>query len=1563
MSTIRELLENARNNLLDLGLRNKLINFKLDGQRVVRAYDELPEQIFDFLVIQKKSMKFAPIKESKPDQLEFALEDTESNLDQPEESSVEESDDSRHHDSIIQTKLNGKNLQNKLLRIETEARIAIEERGANILYLALGFLKWYESDSSDESHFAPLVLIPVKLSRESANSRFKLVWSEEDIVTNESLLVKMKTDFGINLPRLPDEIEELDIIEYFTDVETAIEGHLRWEVISEIALGFFTFAKLLMWRDLDVEKWPKENNIEDNPLISSILNSSPLSEPSPYSDDDFIDNKISPKDLSLITDADSSQTLAVLDAYEGRSLTVQGPPGTGKSQTITNIIASSLSQGKTVLFLAEKMAALEVVKKRLDLAGLGDACLELHSFKLKKSTVIERISNTLESSKPIRGNQPESAERLKILRDNLNEYAIAMNMPLIDGGITPHGAIGIIEKYRGYFSHLDGIGITELADITIAQFEERREHVKLLEKYLAIVGNPLNHPWRGVQVDALLPSDKNKIVSDTNTLHTSLISLNSVFKTICGELELELATTLANTEKIEKIYELIVNRPPFDYKGSTNQIWENRKDELLELVEYGIKKEYIKKELLNDVRPEVLSMDYEDTLKAYRTRSDSKLKFLYKDYRQAKRTLKIVCLPNKFPKTTAKAITLLEQLCEYRKIIKNIVYKNKIGRDAFTERWNGIESDWLLLKHICDWMNSLFNIIAYPKAALALIIRIEKINNALLNKHYSDIRMANKECRVCVAEWAAITDYDFIESFGMKAEEILIENLITKLKQGLERDEAIYEWISYRRERDKCSQIGIGAIATRADNNEISSKNLVPQYEYAYGNAVIEKAMRERKCLREFDGDSHSQLIDKFKNLDRKLIEITRQYLAAMIWEGMPHPTIGNPQSSSMNYLTNQLRRKRGIAPVRELMQKVGDVIEKIKPCFMMSPMSVAQFLPPGKVNFDLLVIDEASQMRPADALGALARCKQCIIVGDKNQLPPTNFFDKMLEEDNDIDLNLGDVESILDAAKGTGKGRTLRWHYRSRHESLIAFSNKEFYDDKLHVFPSPDHESVDFGIIGHYIENGVYGRGGSRKNINEAAAVVASIIKHAQINPGQSLGVVALSRAQQEAIQDKLEEVRRYHPELEGFFLEDKEESFFIKNLETVQGDEREVIFISIGYGKDEFGFPHMNFGPINREGGWKRLNVLITRARSRCEVFHSLRSEEIKIEDLSEAERQSAKGRITLRNYLAYVETGQLEQPNLNHKGESESLFEESVAAELEKHGFTVHKQVGVAKFRIDMAIINPDKPGKYLLGVECDGASYHSAKSARDRDRLRQEVLEGLGWKIYRIWSLDWIKDPEKDIRKLLLEIEKLRENIPKEDQKEDNRQDSKKGGKTEIIREEVTKEAKSSHELINALPYRKAFIPWHKPWNPESPPMNTISDLVVYFVQQESPIHKDEVIKRIASSFNFGRVGNRIGKAVSDGIRRAKNQKKIDVRKSFLWDPGMMIPPIRNRSGTGMGIETVTPEEIQLMAKKLNDISFGMKDDYLIREIARCLGYERVSFQIEGYISKCLKNIIA
>lgn len=585
-------------------------------------------------------------------------------------------------------------------------------------------------------------------------------------------------------------------------------------------------------------------------------------------------------------------------------------------------------------------------------------------------------------------------------------------------------------------------------------------------------------------------------------------------------------------------------------------------------------------------------------------------------------------------------------------------------------------------------------------------------------------------------------------------------DLSEKIEFALSHKDLLQEWDNITRLRGAITGGPFKEVLPSLEAYQVTALTASMIAEMVFLRNLVHKHHQQSDLLNFFDGLTHDDLRARYAEIDRNLMKQTRAEIASQL--GSVTIPSGNSSGSKstwtgLSLIKRELEKAQRHIPIRQLMARAGDSVQSLKPCFMMSPISVAQFLPPGKIEFDLIVMDEASQLRPEDAIGAIARGRQVVVVGDTKQLPPTAFFDSGEDPLNESEIE--SFESILEQSAGIFRpARRLKWHYRSQHESLIAFSNSQFYDNELILFPTPNVGHSDYGVKFRYISNGVYE--GSGRNLIEAQNLVDSIKNHARQFPLQSLGVVTMNSAQKEIIEDLLLNESKSDPVLAEFITngEEKRDKFFVKNLENVQGDERDVIFISVTYGRDSSGSFHHRFGPINQKNGYRRLNVLFSRSKIRMEVFCSFEPEL-----LSGANSIGAQA---LKGFLEFAKTGKL-PTQITVSGKSfDSPFEQAVAKSLEKLGYKVVPQVGVAGYFIDLGIVNPSNPGQYILGVECDGAAYHSSKCARDRDRLRQQNLENLGWSIHRIWSSDWFKNEKREIARLKLKIDSIISGVKQE-----------------------------------------------------------------------------------------------------------------------------------------------------------------------------------------------------
>lgn len=1561
-AVLRE-IEAARRELVELSTRTRLLNTPRHRSRVknLEIVDELSEQVFKILVHDGRTMTFLPRTEpvlrpesEESDDLFLALPTNHLLLSQPEDDDeeVEANGTERpapwHTDTKLQTELRSEILQRRLLSLFYDSRTGIEERGINTLFLAVAFLRWYERESSDRELYAPLILLPVTLVRASARSRFKLSYSDEDLFTNLSLKARLKLDFGIALPDLPDS-EDLSPESYFQLVADAVSGFARWEVLpNDIVLGVYSYAKFLMWADLDSERWPQSKPLGEGPLITGILGEDGFgSGDALYPEDTHLDDILEPSMCFHVMDADSSQALAIEEVRRGRSLVIQGPPGTGKSQTITNLIATAVMEGQTVLFVSEKLAALEVVKRRMDTIGLGDMCLELHSHKARKKQVLEDLSKTLDLGRPATGGARAVASDLKSRRDRLNEYASALHTLLEPSGLTPYRVAGLLTRLGGL--QPPDFRLSEASRWTGDEIRRFEGLVRELAAAAAELGIPNQAAWRGAQVAAVLPADLQRLQDTTSDL---LFDLKD-WQNEVGRFGTLLDCPHETWAEIDRAFNLAVilrRAPTMDRSALGTEPWRGERQDILRLLEAGARYRAAKKTIEGVLHPEAWETDLSAARRALAERGRSLLRWFASDYRAARKAVKQAFVQK--PPVLNRCLDVLDAQERFRASKREIERHEGLGKQAFGDLWARTDSSWDLLASVVAWVEAADSA-DLPTNYLQVVARLDDVSEVLTQAEPLENQRAELMSRT--QQLLRRVKLDLQQAFGVeRVEELNIQQLCVRLDLWDRDPEGLHKWIAYRTCGSLTKESGLTAIETGVYDGSIDPSKAVVVFQYAYCEQLMRQAYELFPVLRSFDGRAHERLIAEFRDLDLKRIELARAQVAAIHHEQMPSGTAG---VGEMGLILGEIAKKRRHLPLRQLISRAGRAIQRTKPVFMMSPMSVAKYLKPGSVDFDLLIFDEASQIEPADAMGAIARARQMVVVGDDKQLPPTPFFRRIGDEDWGEDdpeaTHAGDLESILGLSVSKGMpSKMLLWHYRSQHESLIAVSNKNLYRSKLFIPPTPT-DSTDLGLDFHYCSDGIYDRGRSRRNAVEAQCVAAAVMRHARSFPELSLGVGTFSISQRDAILDELELLRRESPETEVFFRPSGPEPFFVKNLESVQGDERDIIFVSVGYGRDRDGYMHMNFGPVSAEGGHRRLNVLITRARRRCEVFSSIKAADIDLD------RARGFGVRLLKEFLQYAELGVLDVAAVSER-EPDSPFEEEVGFALTELGFDVDYQVGMAGFFIDLAVRHPDHPGQYVLGIECDGASYHSARSARDRDRLRQGVLEARGWTIHRIWSSDWFRRPKDEVQRAVAAIVRAKVKLAAESDPEPAV--AAFSNENQVIQRTPARRKPTSQVGV----YCEADFVVKDSRQPHELPVSKMVRVVEQIVEIEGPIHSEEIARRVSTVCGCERSGSRIRRAAQSALRQAVRERRVRRDGDFYmpWEKRKIVP--RDRSETvSLGLrkpKLLPPPEIRAALAKVIGENIGVELDDAMAQSARLLGFKRTGSQLREVIQVELRSML-
>lgn len=1578
-------LAKARERLLDLTMRNRLLNYVPTKRQTIRIVDERPEEIWRLLITDGKKLGFlareehelfdgnaaGPEADSKMIQNTDALnaetfaksaddaEASEQVFVLPEldliQAEKEGAIPGRYRDNSLQTALTGESLQTNLLRIYQSAYSVLQERGVNFLFLAVGFLEWKHTATYGDRVFkAPILLIPVGLERSSARTRFKLFALEDEPVLNPCLIRKLQ-DYRIAMPPCGEDWADFDIEAYLSQVSQAISDQPGWSVSKDICLGLFSFTKYLMYMDLDAQRWPKGSKIAQNPMIRALCgDEEALPSPSDLPAAGDVDQQITPEQTFQVLDADSSQQTAILHAKAGQSLVIQGPPGTGKSQTITNIIAECLAQKKTVLFVSEKMAALGVVKSRLDRVGLGDFVLELHSTKANRKSLTAELARVLEQGRPSGRQDSDGAAKLSAVKERLNKYVNALHNPFGPAGMTPFQAMGrilLLKDVPSITCEMPGY------EGWIAQrIDELRELIANLSRQLSAVWPPAEHPWRGARL-TLATGQVQKAANDIIIrLLPELTASTDSAQGLAAALDVAAPDTIEAILKLLEDAELLTTSPEPAERLLMEPLWDNPPEELkvllVKLRTYTESRQWLEGRYEPD---KVEQVDWQGMLNRCAKFWLGFGRLFRRSYWADRKVFKDSRIDGRFPEFT-EVVSDLKRLAAMHSLKIDLEQARILGEKYFDSAWHDASSSLENLLSLGKWLQK-FRACVRRGGIGASVFRLAAAG-ADRSELVAKFARLRQTVAAWQADWSALTQaihLDDSAAFGQPVAQAPLSQVAQRLELMTGRHESLLDWSQYQDSLQTCEKSPLASFTAKVLADGLDPNELVLAMEKQFLNLWMNDVLANRPELRRFNGRNHEADQSDFALLDKQWVERTSARLQIHLAVDRPANSGGYAQTSQMGILSGELRRKRGGRTIRKLLVDAKDAVQKLKPCFMMSPLSVAQFIDPAGMRFDVVVFDEASQVEPADALGAVARGSQLILVGDPKQLPPTSFFAGLSGEGDAVEeegaAGLADMESILDKGLTVLPSTRLRWHYRSRHESLIAFSNREFYDNDLVVFPSSHADRNELGLSMQLDASDVYDRGRSQTNRGQAKRIAKCVFEHATRCPHKSLGVGAFSQRQQQAILDEVEHLRRDDDSAEEFFDPNRQEPFFVKNLETIQGDERDVILLSVGYGRSQSNDRvSMNFGPLNQDGGWRRLNVLVTRARQKCVVFSSIRGDDL---DLSAT---PAKGVHSLKGYLDYALTGRLPEIEVG-QGDFGSDFERAVYNALVEKGLRLHKQVGCAGYAIDLAVVDPENPGKYLLGIECDGATYHGSATARDRDRLRQQVLEDLGWRIHRIWSTQWFQKPQSEIERVLETVQKAKAGLLRPR----FMAVSPAPQPTSHAQESPSQPAQSADAIISVQPY-KCFTPRQvlssDAFYTES--VHVLATHIAEIVSVEGPIHEDELARRMAAIFGMSRAGGQIAAKVMKAAQHAERIKTIVRRGQFLWLAGMGVPCVRNRNSDGpRNIDLICAEEIGQAAWLLLKAQFGMSRQDLITQTARALGFNNTGVSIASAIETALE----
>lgn len=1488
--------------LLDLSLRNRLLNFKPTKQTVPLVCPNI--SLLEDKLADGHKLRLI----SLPDENAVGERDAELFRQNTKQDLETEFASQALEKNELSCPLSSAELEKRLTNVYRNVRNDLAEGGSNTLFLAVGFLKWKQKPEDSKSYRAPLILLPVKLTRKSAISHYHLSNHEDEIRFNATLIQLLKKDFDRDLSRfendLPVDQSGVDVPLVLDMMRQEVREIPGFEVVEESALGTFSFAKYLMWKDLV----DRSDQLEQNRVVRHLINdpekpfeSSAGAIPRP----EEIDTRFEPKDLIYPLPADSSQLAAVMAASEGQDYVLVGPPGTGKSQTIANIISQCLATGKRVLFVAEKTAALDVVYRRLCEHGLRDCCVELHSNKADRRHFLEQLESAWKNNRRAEKNEwIEISERLKVRRDELNSYVKAIHEEHPNGW-TAYRAMGLcVQGAQTDSPHLEWDRATQHSKTAYESLEVLIQSVS--SSFGAI--NPARSlpaisktEW-SVAWESILLAKCAETVSSATSFRKALEN----FWKVLGFPERK-DCSFQEYSRLKKLASALMACEGEDASILFDKQFKQYPDAIQKLETAITAYQCAKQQAAADYEQSLESIPLNEIEQQWRQAEASFWPFSWFGKKKLNRFLQSYA---------SDGVASIEQDFHHVREMQSqlAIIKDSTLAENFPE-WKEQDTETSTIRELITRADEL-------RSSIIELGRIHDATNHISKMLHSAIRSSSSTTpEISAAREFLNQARDFDASLDRLAEftekALLDENQddIVKATNAsanliLENKTQIQRWTSWCDSKQKAIKAGLTDFVEALENGSMSPEHLLEQFRLSYARWWIVGIIDGNPVLRTFQRFKQEEAIEDFCKLD----EIARETAATRAKQTYAHslPSVDSvPRKSELGLLRHQMHLKRPSKSIRDVISGMSDYFGQLAPCLLMSPLSISQYLPAGHGVFDVVIFDEASQITTWDAIGAIARGEQTIIVGDPKQLPPTNFFGRSDNDESNDELedHEKDLESILDEAQASGiPTMMLNWHYRSRHESLIAFSNWNYYDNKLVTFPAAEthHQGVSFQLV----PDAIYDRGKSRTNRKEAEAIVEDAVRRMQENLELSeedrltFGVITFNSQQQTLIQDLLDESQRANPELDWYFSDERIEPTVVKNLENVQGDERDVMLFSITFGRDASrGEIKRTFGALNRDGGERRLNVAVTRARQELIVYSSFKAEELRAEGIK------ARGVKDLKNFLEYAEKGAdaIIQRDEGSVGEFESPFEEAVADSLLAKGWEVVPQVGISGFRIDMGIVHPDKPGVFLAGIECDGETYHRSAAARDRDKTRQLILENLGWKILRVWSRDWWYDSEsaselieRNLNELLAADRKNSEHSRPSVTFAElptlatpvSEQVLLRGVSQPVTQNRESPGAKNKNNQQSGIETRGCFqitdlsdCSHEQDHFHEKQYDDDIRAMAMSILNNEAPVRDDVLAKRIARAHGFGRTGGVIRSRILDLLTDIASTDESTGR--FLW----------------------------------------------------------------------------
>lgn len=1504
--------------LLDTGKRNKLINFH-SSMRSIEVLNPKCDILFDTLMDGTKLVVYNVDKD---------LDDIKNEYGELNSRNVNEYliKDIKKNQCLLFNE--DYKCEATLRNISRITKSVLKEQGINVLYLAVGYLVWMDKKKQEELS-SPLILVPIKI--ENDKNKYSISLFEEDYDTNPSLVYKLKNEFNIDLPIFRNsESESLKILDenidtYLFRVSEAV-AKKGWTVLKESHIGIFSYLKINMYEDLINH----EKEALSNPLVNKLIGKDVELDNGFETDIDKFFKEGSDIDIHNVVDADSSQMEAILRSTEGKSFVIQGPPGTGKSQTITNIIAENIYRGRKVLFVSEKLAALEVVYHNLEKVGLAKYCLELHSNKTNKKEVLADLKNILSSPKESLSDAADN--KLKALREEkeiLDAYANRVNLKVQPLNKTLYDCLSEIAKVKEYNNFDYPIKNVEAKDQSY--FDKAIKAIKSFINFSSSIGYDYHkNTWYSLKLRQLDYEDKITIKDNLQIFYSYLDKLKIYLDILNSDLKFK----LDSFKKIEDLYQFIlaisklsVIKPDLFNKEYLRSILKKLHD-------------YNDKQASYDESYKIMGEHYRiniyenDLCKLYNnftTKYNTFFRFLKKSYKEDVKLLKTYQKDLKHKYKYDKLVLILKEGSNKQILQHELVEAKKNLVDELDLRDNK-EYNFIKIEQELQALYDAFPL-NYKSLQNSNVKELKEIKNRITEFiHFYQDTKEERDLKEKIKE--------LFDSKTINVDTDLFKAVNNFIGKCLDDFESIDNYVNFNNLLDELVVLDLINFIDKSIDKDLERSTLDKTYTYLFYVQWAYYIINHDKVLKNFARASHDETVKEFKINDNLKKNIDKAIVSSTLQNRLPDiQTV--IRGSQLSDILKEANKKSRVKPVRLLLKDDGLAIQEIKPCFLMSPLSISTFIESDSIKFDVVIFDEASQVFPEDAIGAIYRSNQVIVVGDSKQMPPTNFFNATYSDDeydeDDYDTT-GGFESILDLSSSILPSTTLNWHYRSNSEELIAFSNKYFYSSRLSTFPEAKTNVEGMGTKLVYVSNGIFDRK-KKQNLEEANRVVEVFFDEIKKYPKRSIGVVAFSLAQAELIDELIDEFKARNRKYNSYFSDEEVEPYFVKNLETVQGDERDTIIFSTAYAKDLSGRFLNNFGPLNKDGGERRLNVAVTRAKDQLIVVTSMHSIDISSE-------LSYGGKI-LKEYLAYVERNEDLTLPIEEALVKEDEYVNDIYNELVDAGFNVVKHVGKSNFKIDLAI--KDDNDDYKVAIELDGTNYYNGRSTSDRDRLRENMLAKYGWAYYRIWTVEWFKNHDIEKRKLINFIKK---SLNKEVQVVESR---KLNESFLDIEKEKRKEPVGSFDESVEIIFDK-YTPYNINKN------GLVTNELYNLISKEGPIVFDLICDKCLELFRRRQADDEYKKIVRTYLKK-DSEKIFKVEDYYVTDKNKEIKMrIPRKESEARDVSQISLAELASGAYLFVKNNVSIDKNNLYQALAKNLGYPRSNTMIEERFDEVIDYLV-